>query len=202
MNLFRGIEGRTLANGLYWLNEPEDWRFGPEGLKVNAPPSTNFFNDPESAGISVSAPFLYAEVQGDFDLTTRVDIRMLKWFDAGCLLVMADSANWAKLCYENWKTGPSIVSVVTRTVSDDCPSHVIGQAKPYLRILRSGKCFGFYYSLDGTAWTQIRYFSMDAPGKIKAGILAQAPIGVSCRVSFEFLRLEAKPIKSAKVLPG
>lgn len=131
----------------------------------------------------------------------RVDIRMLKWFDAGCLAVVADSANWAKLCYENWKTGPSIVSVVTRTASDDCPSHVIGETKPYLRILRSGRCFGFYYSTDGAAWTLVRHFSMDVPEKVKAGVLAQAPIAASCSIRFEFMRLEAKPIKSAKILP-
>jgi uncharacterized protein len=202
MNLFQGMEGMRMANGLYWLNEPEKWSFGPQGLVVEAPPSTNFFNDPEIGSIDGTAPFLYAEVKGDFDLTTRVGIKMLKWFDAGCLLIMADETRWAKLCYENWKTGPSIVSVVTRIISDDCPSHIIGEVQPYLRVLRSGSCFGFYYSLDGASWTLIRFFSMEVPEKIKAGVLAQAPIGKSCNVSFEFLRLEAKPVKSAKVLPG
>ncbi len=197
MNLFTGSSGRSLKNHLQWLNEPVEWRFN-NGIEIIAPPKTDFFNDPEGPSFVGTAPYLYAHVDGDFEMTARININMTQTFDAGCLMVMADSKNWAKLGYENWLNEPSIVSVVTRTVSDDCPSLRIGVVQPYLKILRSGNCFGFHYSLDEKNWTIIRFFSMDLPQKIKAGIVAQCPIGTGCKVRFELLDLITKKIPSAK----
>ena len=198
MDLFQNIEGKDITYNLSWLNEPSEWSFSNKGLEINAPALSDFFNDAEGPSITNSAPYLYAKVKGDFDLTTKIDIKMLGMFDSGCLLVMSDLDNWAKLCYENWLNEPSIVSVVTRKTSDDCPSLRIGETKPYLKILRSGNCFGFHYSLNYVDWTLIRYFSMDVPEELKVGVVAQSPIGNGCKVGFEFLKIDIKTIKSAK----
>lgn len=123
---------------------------------------------------------------------------MLHMFDSGCLMIMSDPVNWAKLCYEYWINEPSIVSVVTRSVSDDCPSLRIGNVKPYLKALRCGSCFSFHYSLDGATWTLIRYFHMDVPEEIKVGVIAQSPTGNGCSMCFEFLELDLRKLKSAK----
>lgn len=201
MNLFKGIEEKALTQNLNWLNQPSGWNINSKGLEIEAPGATEFFNDPENCKLNSSAPYLYTYVKGDFALTTRIDINMLAMFDAGCLMVMSDLNNWAKFCYENWLTGPSVVSVVTREMSDDCPAVKVGVQKPYLKILRSGNCFGFHYSLDGVAWNIIRFFSMDIPEEIKVGVVAQSPIGNGCIVNFEFLELELRKIESAKFVP-
>jgi uncharacterized protein len=198
MDLFQAIEEKNITDNLSWINEPSEWSFSDKGLEINAPALANFFNDAEGPNITNSAPYLYTKVKGDFDLTTRIDTKMLGMFDSGCLMVMSDLNNWAKLCYENWLNEPAIVSVVTRTMSDDCPSLRIGEAKPYLKILRSGNCFGFHYSLDNANWTLIRYFSMDIPEELKVGVVAQSPMGNGCKVGFEFLKIDIKDIKSAK----
>lgn len=198
MNLFQGIKEKNIPNSLSWLNEPITWTFNDKGLKIDAPALSDFFNDAEGPNITNSAPYLFTKVKGDFDITTRIDIKMLEIFDSGCIMVMADLNNWAKLCYENWLNEPSIVSVVTRTTSDDCPSLRIGETRPYLKILRSGNCFGFHYSLNNIDWTLIRYFSMDVPEELKVGVVAQAPTGKGCKVSFEFLKIDIREIKSAK----
>lgn len=198
MNLFENIEQKNLPHNLNWLNEPVEWSFNSNGLEVTAPASSDFFNDADGTNYTNSAPYLFTKVTGDFDLTTRIDVKMLEMFDSGCLMLMLDLNNWAKLCYENWLNEPSIVSVVTRETSDDCPSLRIGHTKPYLKILRSGNCFGFHYSLNNIDWTLIRYFSMDVPKEIKVGVVAQSPTGKGCKVGFEFLKIEIKNIESAK----
>jgi regulation of enolase protein 1 (concanavalin A-like superfamily) len=200
MNLLNLIRDNNLPDSLAWFNEPKDWRYDGGKLEVNALPETDFFNDPESKGIRNSAHYLYAYAKGDFSLTTRVEISMDNMFDAGCLMIMGDSNNWAKLCYENWLNEPSIVSVVTRNLSDDCPSIRIGREKPYLKILRSGDCFGFFYSLDKENWTLIRFFTLDLPEEIKVGLVAQSPVGTGCKVHFELLDLVLMKIGSARYI--
>ena len=198
MNLFDGLQGKGLPEYLHWINEPEQWSFGAQGLEVTAPASADYFNDPESEQKTASAPFLYTTAQGDFDLTARVGVEMKSIFDSACIMVWVDGDNWAKLCYEYWSSTPCIVSVVTKTKSDDCPSLRIGAAKPYLKMLRSGNCFGFFYSLDAVDWTLIRYFHLDAPPEVKVGVVAQCPAGEWCPVVFEELRLEQREIRTAK----
>jgi hypothetical protein len=39
---------------------------------------------------------------------------------------------------------------------------------------------------------------MDVPEELKVGVVAQAPTGNGCKVSFEFLKIDIKDIKSAK----
>lgn len=198
MNLFAGVTGKNINQNFEWSNEPADWCFTDKGLEVFAPPSSDYFIDEEGPSTRLSAPFLYTQVTGDFSLTTRVEVDMRSMFDSGCIMIMSDLDNWAKLCYENWINEPSIVSVVTKVFSDDCPSLRIGNVKPYFRVLRSGNCFGFHYSIDGEKWTVIRYFNMNIPKEIKVGVVAQSPVGNGCPVIFEFLDLKQETIKSAK----
>jgi uncharacterized protein len=198
MNLFNNCSTGELPKELQWMNEPKEWSFTQNGLILDVAPSSDFFLDPAGQHIRNSAPFLYTEVDGDFSLTTKVSVDMQEQFDSGCLMVMAAETNWAKLCFENINNVPSIVSVVTKGTSDDCNSHEIGKVSPFLKILRSGNCFGFHFSLDGSEWTMIRYFGMDMPKKIKIGVVGQSPVGKGCKVSFDRFDLEIRPISSAR----
>lgn len=198
MNLFSDLDGKKLPQGFNWLNEPEKWSFTNSVLEIVSPEKTDFFNDAEGPNSSASAPYLYTYVEGDFELTTRIDMNMTRMFDAAALLILSDMNHWAKFAYENWLNEPSIISVVTRTYSDDCPSLRIGTASPYLRVLRSGNCFGFHYSPDGATWTIIRFFHMEVPERIKVGISVQSPIGISCQAGFSFFDLKQEKIQTAK----
>ncbi len=125
---------------------------------------------------------------------------MLDAYDSGCVMVMVDQGNWAKLCFELVNQVPTIVSVVTRNLSDNCISEQIGNVKPYLRILRAGNCFGFHYSLDAIKWTLIRFFGLDAPIEVKVGVVGQCPAGKGTKVRFESFDFEMTKIKSAKAV--
>jgi regulation of enolase protein 1 (concanavalin A-like superfamily) len=146
MNLFKNIIGRNIEQKFSWINEPLNWIFKDNRLIIQAQASSDFFIDEEGPSFRHSAPFLYTYAKSDFELTTKVDVDMRYNYDSGCIMIMLDMKNWAKLCYEYWLNEPSIVSVVTKTISDDCLSLKIGKVKPYLKVLRSGNCFGFHQS--------------------------------------------------------
>lgn len=189
MNYFDQCSGRTLHPELSWLNEPEQWQFEKGALHVAAPAGGDFFVDPGGAVYKDAAPFLYAKVRGDFTVITQVKVEMQEIYDSGCLMIMADRRNWAKLCYELFPDHPSIVSVVTRGTSDDSVAGRLEIGSPYLRAARSGNTFAFHYSLDGVEWRLVRYFGMDVPEEVMVGIVAQSPVGAGSRSVFERLHM-------------
>ena len=200
MNLFEKSTERNLHSELSWMNEPASWEFIDGILQIDVAESSDFFQDPARVNVRSSAPFLYCEADGDFSLTARVDVDMFDAYDSGCIMVMVDQQNWAKLCFELVDHIPTIVSVVTKGISDDCVSEKLGKNKPYLRVLRSGNCFGFHYSLDAINWTLVRFFGMDAPRKVKIGVVGQCPVGKGTRVRFENFDLEMTKISDARAM--
>ncbi|GFZ92460.1 hypothetical protein GCM10008018_43590 [Paenibacillus marchantiophytorum] len=100
---------------------------------------------------------------------------------------MADENNWAKLCYEDFRGRPSIISVVTKDISDDCIGDFVGNINPFLRVSRYDNCIAFHYSLDGTEWALVRYFGMNNIQSLKVGVVAQSPVGDGCAVQFDYL---------------
>lgn len=200
MNLLNNCHNKTMSNEIAWINEPLDYFFNNGHLIINAPPFSDFFRDPAGNFIKDTAPFLHIETEEDFVLTTKVNVEMIEEYDSACLMVMENAQNWAKVCYEYIKGIPTIVSVVTKDISDDCISSKIGLNKPYLRIQRSGKCFGFHYSIDSITWEMVRYFHLDCSETIKVGIVAQSPIGQGCKAEFEFMNLEKRKVKDVRVV--
>lgn len=176
---------------LSWSNEPANWSYTDQGgLQVEAPAKADYYQDPAGKHIVSSAPFLHVTAGSSFELTTRLTVEMKDKYDSGCLMLMADDRNWAKLCFEYNGRYPTIVSVVTIDgISDDCNSERVHVEKPYLRIVRQGNCMTFFYSADGEAWEQIRYFGMKLPDECLAGVVAQSPQGTGCLVHYEFLTL-------------
>jgi regulation of enolase protein 1 (concanavalin A-like superfamily) len=200
MNLFEKSAEGTLNPKLSWMNEPASWTFVGEALQIEVPESSDFFHDPAGVNVRSSAPFFYCEAEGDFSLASKVDVDMIDAYDSGCIMIMVDQENWAKLCFELVDHTPTIVSVVTKVVSDDCVSEKLGKTKPYLRVLRSGNCFGFHYSLDAVTWTLVRFFGMDAPKRLKIGVVGQCPVGKGTRVRFERFDLEMGTIHDARII--
>lgn len=186
MNLFDRCSEKTLCPELTWMNEPEHWCFKTNhSLAIIAPSKADFFIDPSGNSVRLSAPFLYTLVSGNFTMVTRVSVEMNNPYDSGCLMIMTDARRWAKLCIEYYNNKPSIVSVVTNNYSDDCVSCKVESRNPYLRVTRAANCFTFSYSEDGHSWDMIRYFGLECPQEIKLGLVAQSPIGESCRMTFD-----------------
>ncbi|MCZ8511753.1 DUF1349 domain-containing protein [Paenibacillus filicis] len=196
MNLFEQCrQGQQLAPGFKWMNQPESWGFDGDGrLTIIAPPLADYFRDPKGGSPRNSAPYLYTELNGDFTVSARVEVDMVEDFDSACIMIMVDEENWAKLCFEYPNKIPTMVSVVTKGTSDDCNSEKVSEKKPYLRVTRFGNCFAFFYSVNGTSWTLVRYFRMEAPTEIKVGVVAQSPAGNGCRTLFDYFEYSQEPV--------
>jgi uncharacterized protein len=130
---------------------------------------------------------------GDFTLRAQVSVEFASMYDAGVLLVWADDAHWAKLCFEySPQRVPTAVSVVTRQTSDDCNSFEVDGNTLWLRITRSGEAWAFHASTDGSWWRLLRYFSLaSSAGLAKVGFLAQSPTGEGCAATFAHIGFAA-----------
>ena len=179
---------------LRWLRQPERWSVPDEAtLLLAAGPRTDWFVDPQrSTEPKLNAPALLGDSSGDFLLGARVTVDFAGTYDAGALLVYESDHAWAKLCFEySPQREPMVVSVVTRGVSDDCNSYVVDDSSVWLRIARVGSAFAFHASTDGSSWSFIRHFALEATDKTSIGFAGQSPTGDGCAVTFEQIAYEA-----------
>jgi len=194
MDLFDGCTGKTLANGLAWLNEPPDWSFDDTGLTVVPKAKTDFFR-PYRETPNDSAGLLHVQVSGDFTAVTKAQAALAAFGDAAALTVRESEVRWAKLCLERSPIGDiSVVSVVTDQWSDDSNGELLEQPECYLRLTRRGNLFGMHYSLDSTIWRFVRAFGFELPDTVMVGIHAQAPFQGGCRAVFESMHVTSEPV--------
>jgi uncharacterized protein len=172
---------------LTWWNEPVEWNLGNgEELSILTGEETDLFTDPDGTPAKDNAPCaLFTPPDPSFRLSAKVTAEFAATYDAGALQVHAGTGHWGKLALEyspNWK--PTIVSVVTNGVSDDCNSVSLDARSIFLRISRNSRTFSFHYSIDGKFWYLVRYFSLGDVRDLRIGFSAQSPIGARCRALF------------------
>ncbi len=177
----------ALPFALHWLGEPAEWSNANDVLTIAAGPRTDWFVDPAGTSEPVlSAPALLGEVAGDFVFSARVEVDFAATFDAGVLVVHAGELTWAKLCFERSpEDEPTVVSVVTRGVSDDCNSVTVDGNAVWLRIARLGAAFAFHSSTDGSHWRLVRHYALASHEIVALGFLAQSPLGEGCTTRFD-----------------
>jgi regulation of enolase protein 1 (concanavalin A-like superfamily) len=149
----------------------------------------------------LTAPALVFPTAWPYVLSARVTISFRDTFDAGVLVAYQNDDTWAKLCFEySPQKRPMIVSVVTRSLSDDCTSVEIEQSWVYLRIAKINAAFVLHYSLDGSYWHFVRLFALGpAEAATSSGFLVQSPqgTGVTARFSdFSYEQRELTDIRS------
>jgi uncharacterized protein len=183
----------NLPQPLHWLNQPQSWDLSSEGqLTITAPAKTDWFIDPQGTVNVSNAPALLFSVEGPCILSAQVMVAHVATYDAGVLMIYESPLAWAKLCFELSPQGmPTIVSVVTKGVSDDCNSFAV-KGPVYMRISKLEKAYAFHVSENGTAWTLIRYFKLEDGTNAQMGFLAQSPTGEGCTASFWDIRFEAR----------
>ncbi len=126
-----------------------------------AGPKTDLFTAPDGSVVLDNATMQLVEAPGDFQLRACVSAPLASTFDAGALVVYASPEAWGKLALERSPQGEAtIVSVVTRGVSDDANSFVVSENSAWLRISRNGEAIAFHASDDGLWWSLIRWFTL------------------------------------------
>ena len=188
----------TLPAPLRWLGDPADWRVDGAELTLTAGRETDLFCDPGGKPPRRDAPALLFQTEGDFMLSAKVAVDFKATFDAGVLLIFEDDSSWAKLCFERSPQGePTIVSVVTKTLSDDANA----MTKPgpvYLRISRLGRAYAFHASNEGEQWELIRHFSLSASANPSVGFLAQSPTGEGCTATFSDVNFQRRTLEDIR----
>lgn len=164
---------------LNWMNPPQSQRTENNSLKITVTEGTDFFNNPEDSSVVGSAPYLYKQIKGDFVVKALVQPDFSDQWNAVALMLHVDSLNWIKFAFENSDaTGPSIVSVVTKGVSDDANGAILSNVeKVWLSMARKGNIYSMHWSVDGEHFKMARLTSMISQDPVKIGIEAQSPVG-------------------------
>lgn len=184
-----------IAAALEWNNAPEDWKWSGGTLSITAGKGTNWFTSPMDPYRIENSPKLSFPAASDFVLQAKVTVPFVSQWDAGVLFVSANENLWAKLCFERSTEGvPTIVSVVTRGLSDDVNHFPVHGNTMYLKIAKSGHALAFYASEDGKKWSTVRVFTLGPDVVLSAGLSAQSPAGERVTATFEEIRYEARSV--------
>jgi regulation of enolase protein 1 (concanavalin A-like superfamily) len=176
----------SLPGALNWQNTPRSWNIQSKNvLTISSNPKSDWFVDPFDGTVANSAPILFFTPGSDYVLSARVTVKFATKWDAGALMLMADDHHWAKLSFEYSPDGkPTLVTVVTRELSDDCNSLNLPGDSVYLRIAKSSRTYVFYFSTDGQNWQILRTFSLDTELPVRVGFESQSPAGPGAVASF------------------
>ncbi len=183
---------------------PQAWSQADNVISVDAPAGSNMFIDPAHPDELPlpDAPRLVGLPEGDFQLSARVTVDFRSMFDAGVIIVQVDEKHWAKLCFEYTpQQTPSVVTVVTRGVSDDANAFELAENTVWLRLSRVGETFVCHASTDGVWWRMMRYFALTgSPAGVPArvGFEGQAPTGDGCRITFDQITYRAETLKDLR----
>lgn len=193
------VEG-LLPFPLRWRTAPaEPPAIGPSSLEIAAGPRTDLFADPAGADPVLNAPLALGRFAGDFQLAASMTSTFEATFDAAALIVWAGPRAWAKLALERSPDdGPTVVSVVTRGVSDDCNSTAVPSGRTSLRVARIGAAVAFHASADGHRWSLVRFFTFAGAATAAVGFLAQSPLGDGTRASFDDVSWSADTLRDIR----
>jgi regulation of enolase protein 1 (concanavalin A-like superfamily) len=175
-----------LPGTLDWQNTPRTWNIDAKNvLTISSSPKTDWFVDPFDGTVAKSAPILLFTPDPDYVLSARVTVKFATKWDAGALMLRGDDHHWAKLSFELSPDGkPTLVTVVTRGLSDDCNSVQLSADSVYLRIAKSGATYVFYFSTNGQSWQILRTFSLDTELPVRVGFESQSPAGPGAVAKF------------------
>jgi len=187
-----------LPGPLTWQNAPRAWNIDSKNvLTISSNPKTDWFVDPFDGTVAKTAPILLFTPGPDYVLSARVTVHFTTKWDAGALMLWGDDHHWAKLSYEfSPDQKPTLVTVVTRGLSDDCNSLSLAGDSVYLRIAKSGNTYVFYFATDGKNWQILRTFSLDTELPIRAGFESQSPEGSGAIAKFSAITYDPHRISN------
>lgn len=187
---------KGIPRPLAWINQPLSYSNKIDELIIVAGPKTDMFRDPNVTYNTDNAPKLLFQADSDFVLTAGIEHAFTSKWDGGAIVVVQDSLNWIKFCFEKDYTGMHrVVSVVTKDISDDCNSVALTANKVYYKIAKAGNVITLYYSTDGQSWFLVRHLQFNNTKPLKVGFLAQSPTGDQCTVTFSRITYRPTRIK-------
>lgn len=186
----------VVPGDLKWQNAPISWRIEHgDKLTIRSGKETDWFVDPFDGTVHNTAPMLLFVPANDYVFNAKVKVGFNTKWDAGAMMICADEHHWAKLSFElSPAKQPTLVTVVTRGLSDDCNSVPISGDTVHLQIAKSGPAYVFYFSSDGKNWHVLRVFSLEEGLKARVGFESQSPAGNGTEVVFSEIHYSPKKI--------
>lgn len=180
---------------LHWDNTPVKHTVSNNTLTIVAGKETDMFRDPNVTYNTDNAPKPLFTPDSNFVFSTGIRHSFTSKWDGGAIVIIEDSLNWIKFCFEKDYTGARrVVSVVTKDISDDCNSVAISGDLVYYKVAKAANVITLYYSLDNKKWFLVRHLQFNNKKDLKIGFLAQSPTGKQCTVQFSAIKYEAKKI--------
>jgi uncharacterized protein len=186
-----------LPGPVTWQNSPREWNIDSKNvLTISSSAKTDWFVDPFDGTVAKTAPILLFTPGPDYVLSARVTVQFTTKWDAGAMMLWGDDHHWAKLSYEfSPDQKPTLVTVVTRGLSDDCYSQSLNGDSVYLRVAKSGNTYVFYFATDGKNWQILRTFSLDTDLPTRAGFESQSPEGSGAVATFSAITYDPHRIR-------
>lgn len=169
-----------------------------QSLTLTADGNTDWFHHPADTFRRDNVVSLATEVAEEiFSVTARISVEFSSPYDAGAIFLKVDDDNWAKLAFEySAARKPTIVSVVTRTTSDDSDGPNYLGDKVWLRIYCEADMIAFHFSEDGKFWHFLRWFAI--PGlrnrPLTVGFGVQSPTGEGSKAHFDHINMSYEKI--------
>ncbi len=102
----------SIPHLLVWDNAPVKYSIQNDILTIVAGPKTDMFRDPNVTYNTDNAPKLLFKADNNFVLSTSIQHSFLNRWDGGAIVLIEDSLNWVKFCFEKDYTGAKrVVSV-------------------------------------------------------------------------------------------
>jgi regulation of enolase protein 1 (concanavalin A-like superfamily) len=183
---------------LAWLHPPGKWSIDASRCVLIVEPDarTDFWQKTHYGFDADNGHFLFAAVQGDVILTTRVSFRPAHQYDQAGLMARISPSCWLKTSVEFEPEGPGRLGVVvTNAGYSDWSTQQFprGRNEVWLRIRREGTDALVEFSEEGDRWAQIRMAHLheaDAGDAIAYGLYAASPTGAGFVAEFGFVRIE------------
>jgi regulation of enolase protein 1 (concanavalin A-like superfamily) len=188
----------TLHPALRWHREPPRWtvRLAERCLRVEPAAATDFWQKTHDGREADNGHFLFADVIGDFVLSTRVRFHPVHQYDQAGLMVRVSAACWLKTSVEYELTGPSRLGAVVTNhgYSDWSTQSVPAETREmWLRVRREGQEAIVDASREGRRWEQLRmaHLAEDRPrAPVGAGLYACSPKGAGFVAEFMYLNID------------
>ena len=186
----------SIPHKLYWENNTGKFLIRENRLTIEAGAKTDLFRDPNVTYNTDNAPKLLFKADENFILSASIEHSFTNKWDGGAIVIISDSLNWIKFCFEKDYTGAKrVVSVVTKNISDDCNSVEIKSNRVFYKVAKADNVITLYYSTNGFKWFLVRHFQFDTKPGFEVGFLAQSPTGTRCEVKFSNIKYQSKKIK-------
>lgn len=190
------FSGQAPDPRLNWFCEPAHWMMHDGHLSIETDSETDFWQRTHYGFSADNGHFLYANVEGDFTMTTRLLVDYKHQYDQAGLMIRVSDYCWIKSSIEfEPEEENKLGVVVTRHGYSDWSTQNIDKkiSQISLRIRRTGSDYVVHY-LDASSnrWMQLRMAHLEDQHMVQAGIYACSPKKGGYKANFKYISIERR----------